>query len=96
MDTNETDSKTDQETTEFKPYDEQDVFILEQKNAGNISYLKERVEATQDLTGEVKDLKKTVSELQDQMTELVAAQQQYAQRMTGGTTPEITGALPEK
>ena len=67
--------------------------ILSQKNAGNIAYLKERIDSIQgsDLNKQVQDLSGNVQTLQTQLNGLVQAQQQYATQMTGGTPPQITG-----
>jgi predicted PurR-regulated permease PerM len=86
------------ENKQYQPYDTsnpQNVLILEQQNAGNISYLKQRVDGIQNLNKEVQDISGNVSDLQEQMVKLMAAQQQYTQRMTGGKVPQITGAVQE-
>lgn len=67
--------------------------ILAQQNAGNISYLKERVDKFEGTYKEVQDISGTVVSLQTQVDELVQAQQDYVNQMTGGTAPEITGAI---
>jgi predicted PurR-regulated permease PerM len=68
-------------------------FILAQKNAGNIAYLKERIDSMEssDINQEIQDLSGNVQTLQTQVNGLVQAQQQYASQMTGGTPPQITG-----
>ena len=81
---------------EYQPYDvnnPQNALILAQQNAGNISYLKQRIDSLQgsDLNKEVQDLSGNVQTLQTQVTGLVQAQQQYTTQMTGGTPPNITG-----
>ena len=65
--------------------------ILAQQNAGNISYLKERIDNVQGVYQQVQDLSGNVQNLQTQMNGLLQAQQDYANQMTGGTAPEITG-----
>jgi hypothetical protein len=67
--------------------------ILAQQNAGNISFLKQQLDSLLGLNKEVKDISGNVVQLQDQMNQLVAAQQQYATQMTGGEAPNITGAV---
>lgn len=82
---------------QYKPYDmnnPSNALILAQQNAGNISFLKQQVDSLLGLNKEVKDISGNVVALQDQMNQLVAAQQQYANQMTGGTPPTITGAVP--
>jgi predicted PurR-regulated permease PerM len=68
-------------------------FILAQKNAGNIAYLKERIDSMEssDINQEIQDLSGNVQTLQTQVNGLVQAQQQYASQMTGGTPPQISG-----
>jgi len=67
--------------------------ILAQQNAGNISFLKQQVDSLLGLNKQVKDISGNVVQLQDQMNQMVAAQQQYATQMTGGQAPNITGAV---
>jgi hypothetical protein len=66
--------------------------ILAQQNAGNIEYLKGRIEDVQGIYKQVQDLSGNVIALQEQVNGLVTAQQQYATQMTGGVAPDITGA----
>ena len=65
--------------------------ILAQQNAGNIAYLKERLDDYQGAFQELQDLSGNVVSLQNQVNGLVQAQQDYANQMTGGTPPVITG-----
>jgi hypothetical protein len=69
--------------------------ILAQQNAGNISYLKERLDKFDGVYQEVQDLSGNVQTLQTQVNDLVQAQQDYANQMTGGTAPDITGAVDD-
>ena len=83
---------------QYKPNDTNNpnnALILAQQNAGNISYLKERIDKVQGVFQQVQDLSGNVLALQEQVTGLVTAQQQYATQMTGGTgqPPQITGAV---
>ena len=66
--------------------------ILAQQNAGNIEYLKGRILDVQGMNKQVQDLSGNVQTLQEQVSGLVTAQQQYATQMTGGTPPDISGA----
>ena len=66
--------------------------ILAQQNAGNIEYLKGRIQDVQGMNKQVQDLSGNVQTLQEQVTGLVTAQLQYATQMTGGTPPDISGA----
>jgi len=82
----------------YTPYDTNNpdnALILSQKNAGNIDYLKQRIDNVQDIFQEVQDLSANVSTLQDQVNGIISAQADYATQMTGGTTPVITGAINE-
>ena len=67
--------------------------ILAQQNAGNISYLKERIDNVQGVYQQVQDLSGNVQNLQIQLNGLLEAQQSYANQITGGTPPEISGAV---
>ena len=80
---------------QYKPYDTNNpnnALILAQQNAGNISYLKQRIDNVQGLFQQVQDLSGNVQTLQTQVNGLVQAQQDYANQMNGGTAPEVTGA----
>lgn len=79
----------------YKSYDTNNpgnALILAQQNAGNIEYLKGRIQDVQSMFTQVQDLSGNVQTLQDQVNGLVAAQQQYATQMTGGSAPNISGA----
>lgn len=81
---------------EYQPYNTNDpnnALILAQQNAGNISVLKQQLDELNGLNKEVQDISGNVIQLQEQVNQMVAAQQQYASKMTGGTTPNITGAV---
>jgi len=83
---------------EYKPYDTNNpnnALILAQQNAGNINYLKERLDKFDGVYQEVQDLSGNVVALQTQVNGLVQAQKDYADQMTGGTAPEVTGAVDE-
>jgi len=80
---------------EYQEYDENNpnnALILAQKNAGNIEYLQGRINNVQGMYQQVQDLSGNVATLQTQVNGLVQAQQDYANQMTGGTAPEVTGA----
>lgn len=85
--------------TQYKDYDTNNpsnALILAQQNAGNIEYLKQRINAIQGMYDEVQDLSGNVYNLQDQVNGIMQAQQDYANQMTGGTAPEISGAVAEE
>ena len=81
--------------TSYQPYDTnnpQNCLILAQQNAGNIEVLKKQIDELTGLNTEVQDISGNVVTLQNQVVQLVAAQKQYADQMTGGgTPPNITG-----
>ena len=84
--------------SQYKPYDTNNpnnALILAQQNAGNIEYIKQRLDALQGLNQEVQDISGNVVALQTQVNGLVSAQQQYATQMTGGTAPNVTGATSD-
>lgn len=76
---------------EYKNYDPNNISILAQQNAGNIEYLKERMNSVQNIAQKVEDLSGNLTNLQKQVEDLVLAQEDYANQLTGGTAPEITG-----
>ena len=78
----------------YQQYNSQDPLILAQQNAGNIEYLKGRIDDVQGMYKQVQDLSGNVIALQEQVNGLVTAQQDYATQMTGGAAPEISGATP--
>jgi len=84
--------------TQYKDYDTNNpanALILAQQNAGNIEYLKQRINVVQDMYDDVQDLSGNVYNLQEQVNSLMQAQQDYADQMTGGTAPEISGTIEE-
>jgi len=85
--------------TQYKDYDTNNpanALILAQQNAGNIEYLKQRINAVQGMYDEVQDLSGNVYNLQEQVNSLMQSQQDYANQMTGGSAPEISGAVAEE
>jgi outer membrane murein-binding lipoprotein Lpp len=79
---------------QYEPYDTNNpnnVLILAQQNAGNISYLNERLKQIDNISQEVQDLSGNVTSLQTQVNDLVEAQESYAEQITGGNVPQITG-----
>jgi biopolymer transport protein ExbD len=85
---------------QYQPYDTNNpnnALILSQKNAGNIAYLKERLDSIQSdsMNQQLEDLSGNVQTLQTQVNGLVQAQQQYATQMTGGAPVQISGATPD-
>jgi hypothetical protein len=87
-------------TNQYQDYDvtnPNNALILAQKNAGNIAYLKERMDSI-DITNQqqiIQDISGNVQALQTQVNGLAEAQQGYATQLTGGSAPTITGTMPE-
>lgn len=82
----------------YDPYDttrSEDALILAQKNAGNISYLKERIDGLDSIQKTVQDLSGNMVTLQNQVNGLLQAQQDYASQMVGDSPPDITGAVDD-
>jgi TolA-binding protein len=78
---------------QYNSNDPNNALILAQQNAGNINYLKQQIDELNGLNQEVQDISGNVIQLQQQVSQLVASQQQYATQLTGGTAPNITGAV---
>lgn len=88
------DNNDDSNNSDYKSYDTNNpnnALILAQQNSGNIAYLKKQMDSVQDINQEVQDLSGNVQTLQTQVNGIVQAQQNYANQMTGGTVPNITG-----
>ena len=84
--------------TNYQPYDTNNpanALILAQQNAGNIEYIKERLDDLQGLNQEVQDISGNVVNLQTQVNGIVSAQQQYTTQMAGNSTPDITGVTSD-
>lgn len=82
----------------YRQYDKKisdNTFLLAQQNAGNIEYLKERVNTIQDMADEVNQLSSDVDALQQQVSGLVQANTQYTTQNLGTTPPEISGAVED-
>ena len=83
---------------QYNEYDKNNpnnALILAQQNAGNIEYLKGRLDGVQTIVQEIQDLSGNVTSLQGQVNDLVQAQQDYANQMTGGTAPELSGTTDD-
>jgi hypothetical protein len=84
--------------SDYKSYDTNNpanALILSQQNAGNIEYIKQRLDTVQGMYQQVQDLSGNVQNLQGQMEQLIEANQQYTTQMVGSTPPEITGTGSE-
>ena len=65
--------------------------ILAQQNAGNISYLKGRLDNLTNLSTQFTDLSANVVTLNNQMLQLVQQQAELTQKYVGSQPPTITG-----
>ena len=91
LDNNTTDST-------YQPYDTNNpanALILAQQNAGNIAYIKQRLDSVQDMRQQVQDLSGNVVTLQGQVNSLVATQKDYATQLTAGPPPNISGTTED-
>jgi len=80
---------------EYKPYNTNDpnnTLILAQQNAGNIEYIKKRLDDYNGMNDKVATLNSRVDSLQEQVNGLMTAQKEYATEIGGDTAPNITGA----
>jgi hypothetical protein len=84
---------TNQQYQEYNTNNPNNALILSQQNAGNISFLKEQIDELNGLNKEVQDISGNVITLQGQVSQMLTAQQNYSNQMTGGTAPNITGAV---
>ena len=83
----------------YQPYnlnDPNNALILAQQNAGNIDYLKGRVDELYGIKKDVDDLKMNVSSMQTQIDGLVQQQADYATEIAGSQPPEINGLEEEE
>jgi len=76
---------------EYKEYDKNDPLILAQQNAGNIEYLKQRMDKLMGLDKEVQDISGNLIGLNDQVIALVKAQADASQQLVGNTPLSVTG-----
>jgi hypothetical protein len=77
--------------TEYKPYSGTDPMILGQQNAGNIAFLKQRVDELQGISSKVDKLQSQIDLIQTQMGDLVQQQADFATSIAGNTPPDISG-----
>jgi hypothetical protein len=76
---------------EYDTSNPDNIMILVQQNAGNIEYLKNRMDEISSLKSTVTDLTQNVEQLNKTVEELVIQQQSYVVDATNGETPEISG-----
>ena len=71
--------------------DPNNVMILSQQNAGNISFLKTRVDDLAGINDKVTNLQSQVDQISSQMDDLVQQQADFAQDLAGDTPADVTG-----
>ena len=94
MDNETSDTNTTSNTTSYQPYnlnDPNNALILSQQNAGNINFLKSRVDELSGIKKDVDDLKQNVSLMQTQIDGLVQQQADFGTQLAGSTPPDISG-----
>jgi len=80
-----------EEGGEYQPYSGTDPMILAKQNAGNIAFLKQRVDELQGVSGKVDKLQSQIDLLQTQMGDLVQQQADFATSIAGNTPPDVSG-----
>jgi len=91
-------SNTNNSNATYQPYNMNDpnsALILAQQNAGNIEYLKERVENLSGIKERVDNMQESINSIQTQVDGLVQQQADYAQQLAGSQPAEITGTEGE-
>jgi len=81
-------------SSSYQPYDTnnpQNAMILAQQNAGNIQVLKDQIGDISGLKNEVSQNTKNITTLQTQLAQMSTAQKDYANKLTGGSPPTISG-----
>jgi hypothetical protein len=81
-------------STTYNPYnfnDPNNALILAQQNAGNIDYLKQRVDELAGIKSQVDNIQQNINSMQVQVDGLVQQQADYAQQLAGSEPPEVSG-----
>jgi hypothetical protein len=76
---------------QYNMNDPNNVLILAKQNAGNIQFLKEQVDSLNKLKITVDDLSVRVTNLEQNVVDLMQQQKDYANELTGGKEANITG-----
>lgn len=80
---------------EYKEYGS-DPMILAQQNAGNIEYLKSRVDDISNIKGNIDTMKQDIQTMQIQVDGLVQQQVDMATELSGGGEPVTVDGLDEE
>ena len=83
-------------TDEYQEYDKNDPLILAQQNAGNIDYLKSRMDELNGVKNDVNEVKQSMQTMQIQIDELVQQQADMAVELSGGGEPVAVDGLDEE
>ena len=86
------DSGSSASYTDYNTTNPNDAMILAQQNAGNIAYLKQRMDELMDLKGTVLDVCGNVVQLNEQVQGLVQQQANTATQLVGDKPVEVSGA----
>ena len=77
--------------SEYDTNNPNNALILSQQNAGNIAYLKQRVDELAGIKTTVDELTQQVNQHSTQIQGLVQQQADYATQLAGDTPPTVTG-----
>jgi hypothetical protein len=80
---------------EYKEYNSNDPMILAQQNAGNIQYLKSRMDDVTNVKDDVDKMKQDIQTMQVQVDGLVQQQADMASELSGGGEPMNVDGLDE-
>ncbi len=86
-----TTTTSDTTAVEYQPYNSNDPMILAQQNAGNIEFLKKRVDDLNGMKQTIDNLTENVNKLNDEVGQLAQQQADYAQNLVGTTPPSVSG-----
>ena len=84
---------------EYEPYDKNDpnnCLILAQQNAGNVDYLKSRMDELKTVKSDMNNLQQNVDSMQIQLDALVQQNSEMATELAGGTEPAEVSGLEEE
>lgn len=83
----------------YQEYDKKDpnnVMILAQQNAGNIEVLRKSIDDLSGVKQDIKEIRGDINNLNNQVDDLLQAQQSYLNDNMPNKTPNITGAVDDK
>ena len=89
-------NETETESDEYQPYDPNDTLILAKQNAGNIEYLKKRMDDVSGVKNDVDTVKQDIQTIQIQMDSLLQQQSDMAVELSGGEEPIAVDGLDDE